>query len=305
MLTKEPKNTGVLIAGDRKESITLFVCLLKAGHKVCLITSEKEQALNATNQHIADLESHYKLSYNFSLDIKATIDTKDTPDLAIIITDEDIKKKREAIAKIQEAYQGNVNILINSESITLSDIQGESDYPQNIMIVNWSEPVHTTLFMELVANERNDSDTVANLEQYARKYWEKDPYTITGELGVRSQMQTAMLREAFYLVQNGYASIEDIDRACRNDPGYYLPFAGNFRYMDLMGTAAYGMVMKDLNPELSNETELPDFFQDILNQDKEYRKLYNLTEEQDTQEEEKFRQFSYEIKDIIDKYPAL
>src|SRR5690606_30244795 len=63
---------------------------------------------------------------------------------------------------------------------------------------------------------------------------------------------------AFYLVENGYASMESIDRACRNDAGYYLPFAGNFRYMDLMGTYAYGVVMKDLNPELSKATVVPD-----------------------------------------------
>lgn len=27
----------------------------------------------------------------------------------------------------------------------------------------------------------------------------------------------AMMREAFHLVENGYADCEDIDRACRND----------------------------------------------------------------------------------------
>src|SRR5690606_22811349 len=81
---------------------------------------------------------------------------------------------------------------------------------------------------------------------------------------IRSRLLAALVREAFYLIENGYVGVEDIDRACRNDAGYYLPFAGNCRYMDLMGTWAYGTVMADLNPELSNASHLPDFFNQIL-----------------------------------------
>jgi 3-hydroxybutyryl-CoA dehydrogenase len=34
--------------------------------------------------------------------------------------------------------------------------------------------------------------------------------------------------------------------------------------MDLMGTYAYGLVMKDLNRELSKDTKLPDFIDAII-----------------------------------------
>src|SRR5699024_7083286 len=108
-------------------------------------------------------------------------------------------------------------------------------------------------FLELVYNEVTDGDHVLWLNLQAKNYWKKDPYTIKDELGVRGKMIAAMVREAFYLVENGYASVEDVDRACRNDAGMYMPFAGNFRYMDLMGTDVYGVVMEKLNEELSVE----------------------------------------------------
>jgi 3-hydroxybutyryl-CoA dehydrogenase len=36
-----------------------------------------------------------------------------------------------------------------------------------------------------------------------------------------------------------------------------MPFAGPFRYMDLMGVEAYYRVMKDLLPELSTSPGIP------------------------------------------------
>ena len=117
----------------------------------------------------------------------------------------------------------------------------------------------------------------------------------------------AITREAFFLVDNGYASIEDIDRACRNDAGYYLPFAGNCRYMDLMGTHAYGLVMKDLYKELSQQDKVSDKLADLLADGKlgmeHGNGFYKYTKKAASQWEEKFRQFSFQIKEIIDKYP--
>ncbi|HRP56998.1 3-hydroxyacyl-CoA dehydrogenase family protein, partial [Agriterribacter sp.] len=165
-----------------------------------------------------------------------------------------------------------------------------------------------TYFMEIIANAKNDGALVRQLDKEARTYWGKDPYIITGELGIRAKMIAAMAREAFYLVENGYASVEDIDRACRNDPGYYLPFAGNFRYIDLMGGAgAYGRVMQDLNPELSKSREVPAFFLNAARQAgvsaENNKGLYEYPEGEMEQWEETFREFSYRIKQIIDKYP--
>ena len=116
----------------------------------------------------------------------------------------------------------------------------------------------------------------------------------------------AMMREGIHLVENGYATIEDIDRACRNDAGYYLPFAGNFRYMDLMGAYMYGVVMQDLNPELSKNKHIPEFcrklFQSGAEGMRDGKGFYEYEEGEAEEWEKKFRKFSYEIKDVISKY---
>lgn len=305
---QEPQNTNILVVGDYHEAYSLVVCLLKAGHSTVLLTKEREKAQKIIAQHFDDICKFRGEQYHYQLHLIDELDPTTTFFMAIVITDEVLDEKRAIINQLETVYPHNLMIAVNAESIALSALQQNSICPQRILVANWSAPVHTTYFLELVTNHQNDISLAKNLDEYAKKYWNKDPYIISGEQGIRSQMLTAMVREAFFLVQNGYATIADIDRACRNDPGYYLPFVGNFRYMDLMGTSAYGMVMKDLNPELSNEQEMPDFFKAILAQRKtagENAGMYNLTKEQQQLEEERFREFSYEIQAIIEKYPSL
>lgn len=116
-----------------------------------------------------------------------------------------------------------------------------------------------------------------------------------------------MLREAFYLVDNGYVSVEGVDRGCRNDSGYYMSFAGNFRYMDLMGTFIYGLVMQDLNPELSKSSQLPAFFQDLIQQGRlgmDSGKGFFDYQPGETQHwDALFQRFSYQIAELMAKYP--
>src|SRR5690606_27326180 len=137
--------------------------------------------------------------------------------------------------------------------------------------------------------------------------WEKDPYVLENNEGIRAKLLAALVREAFYLIENGYVGVEDIDRACRNDAGYYLPFAGNCRYMDLMGTWAYGAVMAELNPELSHSSHIPDFFMQITNaggKGMENGEGFSTYSEEDKKMiQESFQKFSQEIRELMAKYP--
>jgi 3-hydroxybutyryl-CoA dehydrogenase len=118
----------------------------------------------------------------------------------------------------------------------------------------------------------------------------------------------AMYREAFHLVENGYATIEDVDRACRNNAGYWMTLVGVFRWMDLTGVAAYHTVMKDLLPTLCNSTQIPKLIDDIVNAGgrgvTNAKGFYEYTPEEARLWEETFNEFSYEIRRLALKYPV-
>ncbi|MDH7460614.1 3-hydroxyacyl-CoA dehydrogenase NAD-binding domain-containing protein [Chitinophagaceae bacterium 26-R-25] len=297
----------VLIWGNGKLSHSIAVCLLQANNTVTLIT-EDEQSTDCIRQHCNEV---YKAKgKKISLDrLHITTQPCEVKNygLAIIVTGEDAAEKKTAIYHVEQLVGNETIIAVNMESIALKELQNACRQPQRLMGLNWTEPAHTTYFLEIITNEITNKVLAAALLSLAKKSWNKDPYIINGEVSIRAKMLYAMAREAFYLVHNGYASIEDVDRACRNDAGYYLPFAGNFRYMDLMGTYAYGLVMKDLNRELSRSSKAPAFFQEIMAQgglgmDNGFG-FYDYEDNAAEKWKEMVGRFSHEVQHIIRKYP--
>jgi 3-hydroxybutyryl-CoA dehydrogenase len=116
-----------------------------------------------------------------------------------------------------------------------------------------------------------------------------------------------MLREAFYLVEGGFASISDVDRSLRNDLGYWITFAGPFRFMDLTGIPAYAAVMKDLLPDLNCATKVPSLMREVVQSGARgvcnAKGFYRYTPAQAKRWEELFIEFSHKIRELAGEYP--
>jgi 3-hydroxybutyryl-CoA dehydrogenase len=302
------KKAAVLIVGDDRTAFSLAVCLLKAEHSVTLYTGNKSEALEVIDTHLSDLGSKKENALDRDdFDLPDQVEDTQRFKLAILITPEDLKVKQACVQQWTTFLSAESLITVNTESIPLSHIQKDAVRPERIIGANWVEPVHTTYFLEIISNQNCRKDLVDDFRSCAKASWEKDPYVLHNDTGIRSRMMSAMVREAFYLLENDYVSVEDVDRACRNDPGYYLPFAGHCRYMDLMGSYIYGLVMKELNPELSKDTHIPSFFTRMVEEGSEGfqngKGFYAYTPAEAKRRLEEFRKFSDEIRDIISKYP--
>lgn len=225
-------------------------------------------------------------------------------DLIFIFTVDDLSDKCLWINNLCGSMSSKGFIAVNVDGVGLDEIQAHVH--AEVVGVNFCYPVTASPFMEIIASARNQAVYVDALFTWAKDRLNKDPYIVRGGISARAYMLAAMAREAFYLVDKGYASVESIDRACRNDAGYYLPFTGNYLYMDLMGTVAYAMVMKDLNPELSNSQEVPTWFKTMVNKGevgmKSLSGLYGYKEGDFEKWESIVREFSEEISELIMKY---
>ena len=124
---------------------------------------------------------------------------------------------------------------------------------------------------------------------------------------ITNRLMYALLREAFHLVAKGYAAPADIDRSMRNDLGYWITFAGPFRFMDLTGIPAYAAVMKDLFPELDCSREVPELMKQVVESGglgvANAKGFYEYTPEQAKRWEELFLEYTYDIRALAMKYP--
>lgn len=227
-----------------------------------------------------------------------------TYDLIFIFTADDLERKSVWINQLKDYLSESGILCINIDGIDLHKIQEHSC--KRVVGANFCYPMTASPFMEIVTTKDNKPKDVHALEKWAISILNKDPYIVKDGISVRAYMQAAMAREAFYLVDKGYASILSIDRACRNDAGYYLPFTGNYLYMDLMGTVAYAMVMMELNRELSNANQVPDWFASKVQNSEIGMKvvsgLYTYNEGDYEKWNNIVREFSVEINKLIIKY---
>jgi 3-hydroxybutyryl-CoA dehydrogenase len=175
--------------------------------------------------------------------------------------------------------------------------------------IHWDEPAHVTRFMEIIAGEKTDPRIADRVMELAER-WGKEPSLLRRDIRgfITNRISYAMFREACYLVDSGIASCEDVDRSLRNDVGWWIPFAGPFRYMDLMGVEAYHRVMKDLLPELSTSPEIPAIMRRVIESGgrgiSNGNGFYRYTPDEAENWKKRFLKFNYEIRQLTLKHAA-
>lgn len=295
----------VLIIGAGRTPSSIAVCIAASGSKVTLVSSDPVDDQARTDIHLGDLVRYSDREIGGDVKVESDWQPKDEYDLVLIAGYSDEILIRHILSQLESTGRDDQIISVATDHLELRTLQQGRAYPDRIVVLNWTEPAHTTFFLEIVHNDQTALDIVNRIQNVAIQHWGKDPYTVPAELGVRGRMSAAMAREAMYLVDEGYANIEDVDRVCRNDAGTYLPFAGNFQYMDLMGTYAYGVVMQKLNQELTNTVIPPPAFKRFAepNEPDNSGGLYNYSKENQNKWESRMRSFSFEIRELMEKYP--
>jgi 3-hydroxybutyryl-CoA dehydrogenase len=308
-------STGVVGLGLMGCSIA--TCLLIAGHPVVAVApipDDLKHALKRITEHLrrAHEEGLVNKLPDYYLDrLTITEDYSLLKDCSLVIecTIENIDIKKSVYDKIERVVASDALITSNTSAIPISMLQKQTQHPERFFGLHWTEPSHTTRFLEIICGNLSDVNKAEYLYQLSHQ-WGKEPILVRKDIRgfITNRLMYAMYREAFYLVENGYATIEDVDRSCRNNAGYFMTLVGVFRWMDLTGVPAYHTVMKDLFPTLNNDVGVPRLIDDIVRKGGKgianAQGFYEYTEEEARLWEETFKEFNYEIRKLALKYPA-
>ena len=171
---------------------------------------------------------------------------------------EDLDAKQKLFDEIEAVVPATVPVASNTSALPISVLQRGRRRPQRFIGTHWAEPCHLTRFLEVVRGEQTDDATVEAALRLARRAG-KDPSLVRKDVDgfIVNRLGYAMYREAFWLLENGVADAETIDRAFRNAISVWGNIAGPFRWMDLTGLPAYAAVMERLFPQLSKSDAVP------------------------------------------------
>ena len=169
------------------------------------------------------------------------------PDLAKAVRDadwvqengpENIAAKRELIAAISRAAPDRAVIASSSSSITVSAMQTDATGPERVVLGHPFIPVPLMALVEVAGGKLTAPDAIEKAIAFYRSIG-KSPIRLKREMPghVGNRLQAALMREAFYLLQEGVASVEDIDLAVTEGPGARWVVSGPFISHHLAGGA--------------------------------------------------------------------
>lgn len=220
---------------------------------------------------------------------------------------EDLDQKSALFDELEPLLDSQTVIGSNTSALPITLIQRSCRHPGRFVGMHWGEPCHISRFQEVIRGEQTTDaafDTAVALSYACGK----DPSLVQKDIRgfITNRLMYAMLREALYLLENGVADVETIDRSFRNDIGFWATIAGPFRWMDLTGISAYARVMKDLFPQLAKTRELPDTMKRMLDTGAEgvsnQMGFYEYDAESARKWEENWREFTWYVRELADRY---
>ncbi|CAG5018114.1 3-hydroxybutyryl-CoA dehydrogenase [Dyadobacter sp. CECT 9275] len=295
---------------------SIVTCLLIAGHPVVAVAPVPVDLLHAENrirEHLQrafenGLVPHEPDFYFKNLTITEDYEALAPCQLVNECTIENIEIKETVLKKIEAVIAPDALLSSNTSAIPISTLQKLTKHPERFLGLHWTEPAHTTRFLEVICGDDTDIAKGEYLYQLSHA-WGKEPILVRKDIAgfITNRLMYAMYREAISLVENGYATVEDVDRSCRNNAGYFMTFVGVFRWMDLTGVPAYHTVMQRLLPTLNNSTEVPELIDKVVREGGRgvlnSKGFYEYEPGEAKLWEETFTEFTYEIRELALRYP--
>lgn len=245
----------------------IVTCLLARGYQVVAF-DVNEDAHTLARKHIADALGQLVERAHFPKEVLEKWESKyrqanalsDFSDCGFVIESviENLEVKEAVFDQIEAAIRPDVPLASNTSALPISLLQGKRKHPERMVGMHFGEPCHLTNFLEVIRGDQtNDATTEATIQ--LGKMMGKDPSLVQKDVPgfIVNRLGYALYREAFWMLEQGVADVETIDRAFSNAISIWANIAGPFRWMDLTGIPAYAAVMERLFPELSRSTAVP------------------------------------------------
>ena len=140
--------------------------------------------------------------------------------------------------EMDEVAPAGVVLASSSSGILISEIQTACAHPERVVIGHPFNPPHLIPLVEVVGGKLTGASAIETALEFYGAIG-KHPIHIKREVKghVANRLQAALWREAFGLVQNGVASVADIDAAISHGPGLRWALLGPFLNLHLSGGA--------------------------------------------------------------------
>lgn len=245
-----------------------------AGYPVTLADQTKDIADAAVKRVVGeakDLESRNLTSQGTAASVEKNLtsaasieDASKDADLVLEAVYEDIAVKKDVLSRVSNNSSQDTIIGTNTSTISVNILKDAVTHPERFMTVHFFNPAPLIPGAELVTSTVTDP-AVPKLVVDALHKAGKRPAVVGDTPGmVVNRIQYAMLREAFKVVEDGVASMQDVDTLVRNSLGFRLGFFGPFSIVDQAGVDVYASCFKILEDAFGDRMSTPKVLSDAV-----------------------------------------
>ncbi len=177
-------------------------------------------------------------------------DLKDA-DLVIEVVLEDIEIKKAVFKELDDICGPDVILASNTSSMSITEIAAATKRPEKVCGMHFFNPVPLMKLVEIIRGFSSSDETIAVVTDIAKKMGKITVEVKKDSPGfIVNRCMIPHFVEAMRIVEEGIASIEDVDIAVKNGLNYPM---GPFQLMDLTGIDIAYSVMEYFSSELNKE----------------------------------------------------
>jgi 3-hydroxybutyryl-CoA dehydrogenase len=234
----------------------ISICLARAGIKVVLCARTEalsKQAMDQLEASLDDMIRHFAITeqekkiYLSVIESTADLSSLDDVDLVMECVYEDLDAKKSILRQLDNILQHDKMIATNTSILSISDLASATYREPNIIGIHFISTDPNSTLVELVSGKETSSETVSAAKDLV-KAMRKEAIEVFEYPGyVSSRLVIPFINEALYILMEGVATAEDIDKAMTL--GHNFPM-GPLELADTIGLDQVLRMMEALFGEL-------------------------------------------------------
>ena len=174
------------------------------------------------------------------------------PDLVIEFVPEDARIKQSVYAELEAAYPDGTPLIASGTSgLDLVELSRKMKRSERFLGIHYFMPADVAPVVEVMAGLATPREEVDRVAEALRRTG-KDPVVLYKPIVgfLVNRLQHAILHEAYYLIEAGVASAEDIDHAARRMLAPRMCLNGLIQQKDISGLKIHADAQESIIPKL-------------------------------------------------------
>lgn len=263
MSTKEIRKICVTGAGQMGSQIAMVAAL--SGYEVTLHDIDAEQLKKAMEGNRYQLERRVQKGKLQAALVEISLSRLDTmtsleeavknTDFVIEAVVEKLEVKKEVFKILDRAAPPHAILATNSSYLGNSEIAPVTGRPDKVVNMHFFFPPMVMQLVEVVKGEATSEETLQATAEVARRMG-KTPVLLQKEMPgfLVNRILRAITNEAYFLLENGVASFEDIDLACQLGLNHPM---GPFKLSDFSGLDIGYSARREIHERTGRDEDQP------------------------------------------------